>query len=145
MDIWNDAEIVTPPFAPPILKHGKRVIAQTANILLYLGDRHGLAPKSEWTFRSGARRIAVPIESFYVCNQADSAIQACVHGNGLGVFLSYMVAPAKRARQLRYVLQDFELEPLPVHVVYPRSRALSANVRAFVDFCVPRLRQEKLG
>lgn len=105
----------------------------------------GLAPKSEWTFRSGARRIAVPIDSFYVCNQADSAIQACVHGNGLGVFLSYMVAPAKRARQLRYVLQDFELEPLPVHVVYPRSRALSANVRAFVDFCVPRLRREKLG
>lgn len=53
MDIWNDAEVVTPPFAPPILKHGKRVIAQTVNILLYLGDRHGLAPKAEaarlWT------------------------------------------------------------------------------------------------
>jgi glutathione S-transferase len=37
----------TPPFAPPILKAGKLVIAQTANILLYLGDRHALAPKSE--------------------------------------------------------------------------------------------------
>jgi glutathione S-transferase len=53
MDAWNDAGVVTPPFAPPILKHGKRVIAQTANILLYLGDRHGLAPKAEaarlWT------------------------------------------------------------------------------------------------
>jgi glutathione S-transferase len=53
MEMWNDAATVTPPFAPPILKHRKRVIAQTANILLYLGDRHGLAPKSEaarlWT------------------------------------------------------------------------------------------------
>jgi glutathione S-transferase len=36
-----------PPFAPPILKAGKLVIAQTANILLYLGDHLGLAPKSE--------------------------------------------------------------------------------------------------
>src|SRR5262245_5839787 len=36
-----------PPFAPPILKVGKLVIAQTANILLYLGLRHGLAPKDE--------------------------------------------------------------------------------------------------
>src|SRR5947207_6349037 len=36
-----------PPFAPPILKAGKLVIAQTANILLYLGARHGLAPKDE--------------------------------------------------------------------------------------------------
>jgi glutathione S-transferase len=37
----------TPPFAPPFLKAGKVVIGQTANILLYLGARHGLAPKAE--------------------------------------------------------------------------------------------------
>jgi glutathione S-transferase len=37
----------TPPFAPPFLKVGNRVIGQTANILLYLGSRHGLAPKAE--------------------------------------------------------------------------------------------------
>jgi len=37
----------TPPFAPPFLKAGALVIGQTANILLYLGPRHGLAPKSE--------------------------------------------------------------------------------------------------
>src|SRR3954469_13570006 len=36
-----------PPFAPPFLKAGKLVIGQTANILLYLGARHGLAPKAE--------------------------------------------------------------------------------------------------
>jgi glutathione S-transferase len=42
-----------PPFAPPFLRIGARVIGQTANILLFLGERHGLAPKSEpgrlWT------------------------------------------------------------------------------------------------
>ena len=37
----------TPPFAPPFLKAGKMIIGQTANILLYLGARHGLAPKTE--------------------------------------------------------------------------------------------------
>jgi glutathione S-transferase len=41
------------PFAPPVLKAGRLVISQTANILLYLGQRLGLAPKSEagrlWT------------------------------------------------------------------------------------------------
>jgi len=36
-----------PPYAPPFLKAGRLVIAQTANILLYLGARHGLAPKNE--------------------------------------------------------------------------------------------------
>jgi len=42
-----------PPYAPPILKAGKLIIAQTANILQYLGPRHGLAPANEagrlWT------------------------------------------------------------------------------------------------
>jgi len=37
----------TPPFAPPYLKAGRLVIGQTANILLYLGPRHGLSPKAE--------------------------------------------------------------------------------------------------
>lgn len=40
-------EDVHPPFAPPVLCDGERVIAQTANILLYLGDRHGLVPGDE--------------------------------------------------------------------------------------------------
>lgn len=40
-------DIAYPPFAPPFLKAGKLLIGQTANILLFLGDRHHLAPKSE--------------------------------------------------------------------------------------------------
>ena len=36
-----------PPFAPPILKAGRQLIAQTANILLFLGPRLGLVPKAE--------------------------------------------------------------------------------------------------
>ena len=36
-----------PPLAPPFLKAGKQVIGQTANILLYLGPRLGLAPRAE--------------------------------------------------------------------------------------------------
>src|SRR5262252_1725254 len=35
------------PFAPPFLKAGELIIAQTANILLYLGAHHGLAPPDE--------------------------------------------------------------------------------------------------
>jgi glutathione S-transferase len=34
----------TPPFAPPILQHGSLLIAQTALICRYLGERHGLTP-----------------------------------------------------------------------------------------------------
>jgi glutathione S-transferase len=36
-----------PPYAPPFLKAGRLMIAQTANILLYLGPRHELVPAGE--------------------------------------------------------------------------------------------------
>jgi glutathione S-transferase len=39
--------VKTPSFAPPFLRAGKLWIGQTANILLYLGRRHGLAPRNE--------------------------------------------------------------------------------------------------
>jgi glutathione S-transferase len=43
----NGEEAEHLPFAPPYLKAGELIIGQTANILLYLGARHGLAPADE--------------------------------------------------------------------------------------------------
>ncbi|MBV8793003.1 MAG: glutathione S-transferase [Pseudolabrys sp.] len=47
MRLTEGAGLKTVPYAPPFLKAGKLVIGQSANILLYLGARHGLAPKPE--------------------------------------------------------------------------------------------------
>jgi len=51
-DLGNPRE-KHPSFAPPFLKAGKLTIGQTANILLFLGERHDLAPKADaqrfWT------------------------------------------------------------------------------------------------
>jgi glutathione S-transferase len=47
MQLIDGRRIKRPPFAPPFLKAGPLVIAQTANILLYLGGRLGLAPREE--------------------------------------------------------------------------------------------------
>lgn len=53
MRLMEDEKAARPPFAPPFLKDGEVLVAQTAAILLYLGPRLGLAPKSEadrlWT------------------------------------------------------------------------------------------------
>lgn len=38
-------DVARPPFAPPFLKAGRRLIGQTANILLFLGPRLGLVPR----------------------------------------------------------------------------------------------------
>jgi len=53
MRLLESDEVARPSFAPPVLKAGRLLIGQTANILLFLGDRLGLAPKDEagrlWT------------------------------------------------------------------------------------------------
>lgn len=51
--LLDDERVARPPFAPPFLKAGRQLIGQTANILLFLGARHGLSPADEagrlWT------------------------------------------------------------------------------------------------
>ncbi len=49
MRMLEDSATGRPPFSPPILKCGKQVIAQTANILQFLGPRHNLVPQAEAT------------------------------------------------------------------------------------------------
>jgi glutathione S-transferase len=51
------------PLAPPFLKAGKLVMAQTANILLYLGARHGLAPANE-AGRLWANQLQLTVADF---------------------------------------------------------------------------------
>ncbi len=65
MKVWNDPKFDRPPFAPPFLRAGKLVIAQTANILQYLGPRLGLVPKAEAT-RLWAHQLQLTIADFVV-------------------------------------------------------------------------------
>jgi glutathione S-transferase len=53
------------PFAPPFLKAGRLIIAQTANILLYLGPRHGLVPRDEAS-RLRANQIQLTVADLVV-------------------------------------------------------------------------------
>ncbi|MGH8508275.1 MAG: glutathione S-transferase [Gammaproteobacteria bacterium] len=63
MRFLEGAETGSLPFAPPFIKAGDRVIAQTANILLYLGPRLGLVPKAE-AGRLWAHQLQLTIADF---------------------------------------------------------------------------------
>jgi glutathione S-transferase len=53
------------PFAPPILRAGKLVVSQTANVLQYLGPRLGLVSKAE-AVRLWAHQLQLTIADFLV-------------------------------------------------------------------------------
>ncbi len=87
----------------------------------------------EWRFVDGEREVRVHVTPRFSCNVADAAIQYAEQGGGLTRVLAYQAADAVRRGALKIVLQKFERPALPIHIVYPTSRLLSAKVRAFID------------
>ncbi len=63
MRLLNSAAGERPPFAPPFLKSGELIIAQTANILFYLGAHHASAPSDE-PGRLWAHQLQLTIADF---------------------------------------------------------------------------------
>jgi DNA-binding transcriptional LysR family regulator len=87
----------------------------------------------DWRFVEGGREIRVACTPRLVTNSADAAIQYAEQDGGLTRVLAYQAAEAIKARRLQIVLAKFEQPPLPIHIVYPTSRLLSAKVRTFID------------
>ncbi len=95
-----------------------------------------IGPANEWRFVDGSTDLRVPVVAKYVTNSADAAIGHAERNGGLAMVLGYQVADAVREGRLRIVLPEFEPPVLPIHIVYPTSRLLSAKVRAFVDLAL---------
>jgi len=94
-----------PPFAPPFLKAGKLVIAQTANILLYLATRLDLVPKSEAT-RLWAHQLQLTIADWV------GEVHDTHHPIGGGLYYEEQKAEAKRRTA------DFTANRLPKFLGY---------------------------
>lgn len=101
----------------------------------------GVVATGSWSFGADRKPLQVPVKSVFVSNQIDAAIHACVEGTGFGRFLDYHVLEQIQGGKLLRVLQKFESTAIPASIVYPSSRQQSANVRSFVEFAQPRLRE----
>jgi len=99
----------------------------------------GVAPMP-WSF-SGAGGGTQP-HIRLVTNSNEVAIEAAVQGRGLARAMRYQVDADVRAGRLQIVLEEFEPEPVPVHLVHVAGRMAPAKLRAFIDFAVERLRAE---
>lgn len=90
--LLHDSDSAHPPFAPPVLVHGKRVIAQTAAILLYLGPLLKLVGKGE-TERLWAHQMQLTIAD------AVQEVHESHHPVGTSLYYSEQKPEALRAAQ----------------------------------------------
>ena len=94
-----------------------------------------------WPFLEGGEPLSVRPTPRLVVTANQAAITAACLGLGLTRVLSYQVASKVASGELEIVLADFELPPLPIHVVYQGGRKAPARIRSFVDFTVSALRE----
>ena len=89
MRLLDGTRVKHPPFAPPFLKAGALVIGQTANILLFLGARHALAPRVE-AGRLWAHQLQLTVADFV------AEVHDTHHPVAAGLYYEDQRAAAKR-------------------------------------------------
>jgi DNA-binding transcriptional LysR family regulator len=92
-----------------------------------------MTAEPEWRFVADGREIRISSTPRFASNSADAAIQYAEAGGGLTRVLAYQAADSLKAGRLKIVLAPFAPPALPIHIVYPTSRLLSAKVRTFID------------
>ena len=93
-----------------------------------------------WKFVRGNRATVAPIASRLCVNTSEAAVLAAIEGAGLTRVMSYKMDAAKRAGKLAIVLEKFEPEPLPVHIIYAPRKPVPLKLRAFLNWITPRLK-----
>lgn len=101
-----------------------------------------ISPSVEWKFHQHNTPSAVRIKPRLTVTTNDAAIEAASTGFGITRLMSYQIMPQLANQQLQIVLSDYELPPLPVHVIHREGLHKSARVRTLVDLMVEGLRAQ---
>ena len=99
-----------------------------------------LSPRVEWRFGHHDEPVMVRMNPRLIVTSNDAALEGALGGLGITRLLSYQIKNEVENGALRLLLEDFEEEPWPVHVVHRQDRYGSSKVRSFIDSIVENLR-----
>src|SRR5471030_1402967 len=88
----------------------------------------------DWDFTRDTERVQVPLPGVIAVNDSNAYVAAGLAGLGIMQMTTFMLEPLLANGRLEVILPDWISDPLPVHVVYPQNRHLSAKVRVFVEW-----------
>ncbi len=95
-----------------------------------------------WQFRDPGDQSAIAITPTprLSVSTVEAALRAAVRDTGVIRLFHYQVADAVKAGELKIILQDHEVDPVPVHLIHSLRGQMPLKMRSFLDFAVPRLR-----
>jgi DNA-binding transcriptional LysR family regulator len=97
-----------------------------------------------WLFRDGADDIELPTSGLYGCAEDIlGAVTLAVKGGGIFQTYRFVAEADLQAGRLVELLPEFGGRSRPFCLIYPHGRHVALRVRAFVEFLVDRLRDQK--
>jgi LysR family transcriptional regulator for bpeEF and oprC len=87
-----------------------------------------------WDFTRDGERIEMMLPGVIALNDSNAYLQAGLAGLGIIMMTDVQLSSHGTSGRLVRVLEDWITDPLPIHVVYPQNRHLSAKVRVFVEW-----------
>ncbi|MFN4118359.1 LysR family transcriptional regulator [Acidovorax sp.] len=93
-------------------------------------------------FRQGAESIDITGPYQLSVNESNAYVTSVMAGLGIGQITSWQAERHLKSGALVQLLPDWTQPLLPVYVVYPPNRHLSAKVRAFVDWAAELFQRE---
>jgi len=101
---------------------------------------------SPWRFRlpHTEKVLTVAVDPRLRVSAPDAAVDAAVDGVGITLVLEHDAAEAIKTGRLRVVLREFEVHPVPVHIIHVSRNLMPIKLRRFIEFAAPKLR-ESLG
>lgn len=88
----------------------------------------------DWDFVRGEETLFIPVPACLAVNDSTAYMAAGLLGLGLIQMPTYQIGAMLESKQMELVLEDWSSTPLPINVVYPQNRHLSAKVRVFVEW-----------
>lgn len=90
--------------------------------------------RHHWTLRNAHDTVQVPITSWVTANSSDLLRECALADMGIFILPSFAAADDLASGRLIRILPEYHASRLPVTLIYPSRRQLSAKVRVFVDF-----------
>lgn len=99
-----------------------------------------LATQNAWTFTSCAgenspveRQVTVRVQGNLQSNSSEAVRAAILSGMGIGFSPTWLYEEEMSRGDLQLLMPDWRVASVPVHVVSPSQRRLTAKARAFTD------------
>ena len=97
---------------------------------------------ADWPFKMPNKSVKhITAQARLTLNSIEGLVDATIQNGGLTYLYSYQAAPHVADGTLEIVLTQYELDSVPVNLVYPQGKFAPQKVRAFIDFAVPRIRE----